>query len=86
MKVILEVCGKRYVLDPDQADEVLHMLHGAEVYDQKWHRGNDGADGHYSHHVFAERPEKATEPYNIRTLTTAQYNIYKMNGHPEDKR
>jgi hypothetical protein len=80
MKVIFELADVKYLLTPDQANEVLNLIYkyGAEVYEAKtnWSQKTE------THHVYDATPAMAAR-LKLPVITDAVYGLGKVTGKPE---
>jgi hypothetical protein len=82
MKAIIELQNRKHVMTPEQAAEVIALIHhyGTEVYTTKTEYGVKPYVTH--HHVYELTPTELGTgelPY----LTDAMYGMAKLKGRPE---
>lgn len=80
MKIIFELADVKYLLTPEQMNEVLNLVYkyGHEVYECKtnWSTKTE------THHVFEATPAMAAR-LKLSVLVDAVYGIGKITGKPE---
>lgn len=81
MKVIIDLDGRKHVMTPEQAAEVMALIHeyGAEVYES---RSNWGTTKVETHHVFCVTPAELGVG-RLQYLTDALYGMGKLAGKPD---
>lgn len=79
MKIVFELNNSKYILDPEDAEKILEMLAKAEIYEQQYHRAENGNPSYYTNHVY-EQTE--TEPVKLTAMSNSLYAMYKMAGKP----
>lgn len=82
MKVLLDVGGTKYVLDPEEADKVLAIVAGAEVFEARYHSGSSSTTGnsYYTYHVYV--PDGRDPKLSMDVLPEPAYQSAKMLGRP----
>jgi len=76
MKAIFSINYVDYVVDADALEEVLTAVQqSGEVYEEKHDHANDTT----THHIY----ERSFQPINLRLISNAQYQMYKMAGKPK---
>ena len=80
-KIVMRIGYKDLVLSPEAALAIISAIADAEVYEQVWHRGEDGAS-HYTHHVYPQNP---TEKMSVEILSNELYRMAKLAGEPVRK-
>jgi hypothetical protein len=80
MKIIFEINGRKHLMSPEQAEEVLHLIatYGNEVYE---HRTNWSTKVE-SHHVYAVTPSEMGAG-ELKYISDALYGMGKLRGKPE---
>jgi|TARA_R110000803_G_scaffold26172_1_gene62175 hypothetical protein len=78
-KVLINIGGRKYVLDRDKAVQILELMSGYEVFESRWHKGSDD-----TYHVFKpDASEILHNGVNISSLPVDLYEIAKLAGKPE---
>lgn len=80
-KVIIDMGYKSYVMDAEQGVALMEALSKAEMYEEKYHREQDGNVSHYTYHVY---PLDSRSGVNMKLLGAEAYQMYKMAGKPND--
>jgi hypothetical protein len=80
MKIIFELADVKYLLNPEQMNEVVNLIlkYGAEVYEAKtnWSTKTE------THHVYEATPTMAAK-LKLHVLPDAVYGLGKLTGKPE---
>jgi len=67
-----------YIMENDKALQLISLLEGAEVYEQKYHhKSNEGKESFYTHHVYANE-----ENFGMELVPTTKYQLAKLAGKP----
>ena len=80
MKIVFELADVKYLLTPEQMNEVVNLVHkyGTEVYECK----SNWSTKTQTHHVYEATPSLAAG-LKLSVLTDAVYGIGKITGKPE---
>lgn len=81
MKAIVRVDYREYIFDADKAIKIMELIEGAEVYEEKWHKGDDNTESWYTYHVYPEGTDSRTKSFKL--INNEAYKIMKMAGKPE---
>jgi hypothetical protein len=78
-RITVQIGYQHFAMDGDKALALLDTLQGAEVYEIKWRKEEEGGT---THHIY---PQDATaRKVEIGYLTDEQYKLYKLAGKPQD--
>ena len=81
-KLKLTIGYKSFVLPAAKAVQLLEMLDSIELYEDKYHSGEEGKPGFYTHHVYdMDANEKLVT--GIEHVTDTNYKMYKLAGKPQ---
>lgn len=80
-KVVIDMGYKSYVMDAEQGIALMQSLSKAEVYEEKYHREEAGAQSHYTYHVYALDNLSGVQ---MKLLGDEAYQMYKLAGKPQD--
>jgi len=75
--IAIKIGYNTYVMENEKAVQLLALLEGAEVYENKYHRGVDGKDSFYTHHVYANE-----DNFTMELIPTTKYQLAKLAGKP----
>lgn len=75
-KATVQLGYAQYVLDIDKAITLLELLAQAEIYEEKWHKQEDGGT---TYHIFDQEQEGVRQ---LKVLPTTFYNMAKLAGKP----
>jgi len=80
MRIIFELQDRKHLLTPEQADEVIALIHryGKEVYEIK----HNWSTKQNSHHVYELTPAEMGGG-ELKFLSDALYGMGKLKGKPE---
>lgn len=80
MRIIFELQDRKHLLTPEQADEVIALIHryGTEVYEIK----HNWSTKQNSHHVYELTPTEMGSG-ELKFLSDALYGMGKLKGKPE---
>ena len=80
MRIIFELQNRKHLLTPEQADEVIALIHryGTEVYETK----HNWSTKQNSHHVYELTPTEMGSG-ELQFLSDALYGMGKLKGKPE---
>jgi len=81
MKAIVRVDYREYIIDADKAIKIMELIEGEEVYEEKWHKGDDNTESWYTYHVYPEDMDSRTK--SLKLINNEAYKIMKMAGKPE---
>ena len=81
MKAIVRIDYKEYIVDADKAVKLMELLDGAEIYEEKWHKGDENTKSWTTYHVYPDDSDTHTK--NLKLINTEAYKIMKMAGKPE---
>jgi len=81
MKAIVRVDYREYIIDADKAIKIMELIEGEEVYEEKWHKGDDNTESWYTYHVYPEDTDSRTK--SLKLINNEAYKIMKMAGKPE---
>jgi len=82
MKAIVKVGYKDYVLPVAEAVKIMEMLEGAEVYETKWHKSEEGRESYTTYHVYPDAKEQRVG--SMETMSETLYAMCKATGKPQD--
>ena len=74
-KCVIDFGHSNFVLDADKALRLMELMAGAEVYQSRWAREEDGGT---TKHIF-----DADRVCSLELLADAKYKMYKLAGKPE---
>jgi hypothetical protein len=74
--VAIKIGYNSYVMENEKAVQLLALLEGAEVYENKYHH-DSGRDSFYTHHVYANE-----DNFHMELIPTAKYQLAKLAGKP----
>lgn len=77
-KAIVKIGYTDFVLDTAKALTMLELLADAEIYEEKWHKKEDGGT---TFHVYPQDTNEGLR--QLRVIPTAFYHMAKMAGRPE---
>jgi len=80
MKIVFELADVKYLLNPEQMNEVLNLVYryGAEVYESK----TNWTTKVETHHVYESTPAMAAR-LKLHVLPDAVYGLGKLSGKPD---
>ena len=80
MKIVFELADVKYLLNPEQMNEVLNLVYkyGAEVYESK----TNWTTKVETHHVYEATPAMAAR-LKLHVLPDAVYGLGKLSGKPD---
>jgi hypothetical protein len=80
MKIVFELADVKYLLNPEQMNEVLNLVYkyGNEVYESK----TNWTTKVETHHVYESTPAMAAR-LKLHVLPDAVYGLGKLSGKPE---
>lgn len=81
-KVIISLGYRNVVLDADKALTLLSLLEDAEMYESKYHSGENGKPSYNTHHIYPMTQDNA---FTMQMVTNESYNMYKLSGKPEER-
>jgi hypothetical protein len=83
MKVRMNLCGRTIVVPLETANEIMEaaFLYG-EIIEEKWNRGENGAESFYTTHVYEIDPSKFN--FSPELITDGQYQMFKLAGKPKN--
>lgn len=79
-KVIVNLGYRNMVLEADKALALVKLMEDAELYQSKYHSGENGKPSFNTHHIFPVEPDNG---FTMQLLTNESYNLYKLAGKPE---
>jgi hypothetical protein len=69
-------------MDTEKAVSMMELLDGLEIFEENWHREENGKPSYNSYHVYdPEEPAIGS----IKLLPTNIYQVAKLAGKPTDK-
>lgn len=77
-KAAVRIGYTEFVLDTQKALTLLELLSEAEIYEEKWHKAEDGGS---TYHVYPQ--DNADGLRQLKIIPHAFYQIAKMAGRPE---
>lgn len=84
MKAKMSIGGMDLVMDLKVANDLLEQaIANSEVITSKWNSAKDGKPAHYTKHIYDLNHDD--NALRLELITDAQYQIYKLAGHPEGK-
>lgn len=81
-KCVINLGYKSYVMDTNKALTLLELLDSVEIYEEEWHREEDGKPSYTTYHVY---PPEEMGVASVKLLPTNIYNVAKLAGKPEKK-
>ncbi len=75
--VAIKIGYNTYVMENEKAVQLLALLEGAEVYENKYNRGVDGEDPFYTYHVYPNE-----DNFTMELIPTTKYQLAKLAGKP----
>lgn len=81
MKAIIKIDYKEYIVDADKALKIMELIEGAEIYEEKWHKGDENVQSWYTYHVYPDDTDAHKK--DLKLIKTEAYKIMKMAGKPE---
>jgi hypothetical protein len=75
--IAIKIGYNNYVMENEKAVQLLALLESAEVYENKYHRSEEGRDSFYTHHVYANE-----DNFTMELIPTAKYQLAKLAGKP----
>jgi len=75
--IAIKIGYNNYVMENEKAVQLLTLLESAEVYENKYHRSEEGRDSFYTHHVYANE-----DNFTMELIPTAKYQLAKLAGKP----
>ena len=84
MKFILALSnGTKYIVEEETLDAFYSLLDGSEEFVSKWHRGENGEDHFYTHHVFSPENSMGQRTHEVETIPNGLYALAKLAGKPQ---
>jgi hypothetical protein len=80
-KVIVNLGYRSVVLDAEKALALVAMMQDAEMYQSKYHSGENGSPSFNTYHIY---PIEGDNGFNMQMLTNESYNLYKLAGKPDN--
>jgi hypothetical protein len=82
MKIRMNICGRNLIMSAEVANEIMELAftHG-EIFEENWHRGEDGKSPYYTKHVYDINPSEFN--FTPELITDGQYEMYKLAGKPK---
>jgi hypothetical protein len=80
-KVIVNLGYRSIVLDAEKALTFISMVQDAEMYQSKYHSGENGKPSFNTYHIY---PMDADNGFSMQMLTNESYNLYKLAGKPDN--
>jgi len=80
-KVIVNLGYRSIVLDAEKALTFISMVQDAEMYQSKYHSGENGKPSFNTYHIY---PMDADNGFSMQMLTNESYNMYKLAGKPDN--
>lgn len=74
-KCVVDFGHSNYVLDADKAVQLMELLAGAEVFQSRWRRDEEGGT---TKHIY-----EGERVCSLELLSDAKYKMYKLAGRPE---
>lgn len=80
-KVVISLGYRQVVVDADKAIAIATLLENAEVYDSKYHSGENGKPAYNTYHIYPMTQENA---FTMQMITADSYRMYKLAGKPDN--
>lgn len=77
-KAIVKIGYTDFILDTQKALTLLELLADAEIYEEKWHKKEEGGT---TFHVYPQDTNEGLR--QLRVIPNAFYHMAKMAGRPE---
>lgn len=79
-KVVVNLGYRSIVLDADKAIALAELVADAEMYQSKYHSGENGKPSFNTYHIYPAEPDNG---FSMQMLTNESYNMYKLAGKPD---
>lgn len=76
MKTVLYIGTKFFILKPEVHAQIIDLLEGAEIYEEKWRSADEGGPLYYVY------PHESKELVYNKNLTEPLYRMAKLAGKP----
>ena len=77
--IAVKVGYHSYIMENDKAIQLMALLEGAEIYEQKYHHrsASENNESFYTHHVYANE-----DNFGMELVPTTKYQLAKLAGKP----
>jgi len=82
-KIKITMGYRSFILPAAKAVTLLELLDSVEMYEDKYHSGEEGKPGFYTQHVYdLDADEKLIN--NVEFVNESSYKMYKLAGKPQN--
>lgn len=75
--IAVKVGYHSYIMENEKALQLISLLEGAEIYEQKYNRNEAMSESFYTHHVYANE-----DNFGMELVPTTKYQLAKLAGKP----